>query len=200
MTSATPEPPTPTDDQLAFVEDFALVLEQMGLVRMVGRTVGWLLVCEPAQQTFNQIAEALRASKGSISSALKTLTTMRWVDKTTRPGDRRDYYTIRPGILPELSRQQSTMYDSITATTARGLALFPDPEGWRPPGYVICTTSWCGWGKSFRPCWIGGKPNTAGDSCGPSAGFKHRPRRRSTNGRWPARNLPGAHADIRSDR
>ncbi|WP_330179588.1 winged helix DNA-binding protein [Nocardia sp. NBC_01503] len=129
MTSATPEPPTPTDDQLAFVEDFALVLEQMGLVRMVGRTVGWLLVCEPAQQTFNQIAEALRASKGSISSALKTLTTMRWVDKTTRPGDRRDYYTIRPGILPELSRQQSTMYDSITATTARGLALFPDPEG-----------------------------------------------------------------------
>ncbi|WP_067540912.1 GbsR/MarR family transcriptional regulator [Nocardia crassostreae] len=135
MTSATPEPSSaaestaPTEAQLAFVEDFALVLERMGLVRMVGRTVGWLLVSNPPQQTFNQIAEALQASKGSISSSLKTLTTMRWVEKTTKPGDRRDYYTVRPGILPELSRQQSGMYDNLTETTSRGLALFDDPNG-----------------------------------------------------------------------
>ncbi|MFC9995611.1 GbsR/MarR family transcriptional regulator [Nocardia sp. NPDC127526] len=135
MTSATPEPSgaadatAPTAAQLAFVEDFALVLERMGLVRMVGRTVGWLLVSDPAQQTFNQIAEALQASKGSISSSLKTLTTMHWVDKTTKPGDRRDYYSIRPGILPELTRRQSGMYDSLTEMTSRGLALFDDPNG-----------------------------------------------------------------------
>lgn len=130
MTSAAPEPTTaPTDAQLAFVEEFALVLERMGLVRMVGRTVGWLLVCDPPEQTFNQIAEALQASKGSISSSLKTLTTMRWVDKTTKPGDRRDYYTIRPAILPELTRQQSGMYEGLTETTSRGLALFDDPNG-----------------------------------------------------------------------
>ncbi|MBL1079883.1 hypothetical protein JK358_36350 [Nocardia sp. 2] len=128
MTSAA-EPSNPTDEQLAFVEDFALVLERMGLVRMVGRAAGWLLVCDPPQQTFNQIAAALQASKGSISSALKTLTTMRWVDKTTRPGERRDYYAIRPGILPELTRQQSGMYENLTEMTARGLALFDDPHG-----------------------------------------------------------------------
>ncbi|MBF6181232.1 GbsR/MarR family transcriptional regulator [Nocardia otitidiscaviarum] len=129
MTSAAESNTAPTDAQLAFVEDYALVLEQMGLVRMVGRTVGWLLVCDPPEQTFNQITEALQASKGSISGALKTLTTMRWVDKTSKPGDRRDYYYIRPGILPELTRQQSGIYDSLTAVTARGLALFDDPEG-----------------------------------------------------------------------
>lgn len=130
MTSAAPEPNTaPTDAQLAFVEDFALVLERMGLVRMVGRTVGWLLICDPPEQTFNQVAEALQASKGSISSSLKTLTTMRWVDKVSKPGDRRDYYSIRPGILPELTRQQSGMYESLNEMTARGLALFQDPNG-----------------------------------------------------------------------
>ncbi|QBS40103.1 GbsR/MarR family transcriptional regulator [Nocardia sp. CS682] len=119
----------PTPEQLAFVEDFALVLERMGLVRMVGRAAGWLLVCDPPEQTFGQIADALQASKGSISSALKTLVTMRWVDKMSKPGDRKDYYAIRPGILPELTRQQSGMYTDLTTMTSRGLALFDDPDG-----------------------------------------------------------------------
>ncbi|MFF3223402.1 GbsR/MarR family transcriptional regulator [Nocardia suismassiliense] len=119
----------PTPEQLAFVEDFALVLERMGLVRMVGRAAGWLLVSDPPEQTFGQIADALQASKGSISSALKTLVTMRWVDKMSKPGDRKDYYAIRPGILPELTRQQSGMYTDLTTMTSRGLALFDDPDG-----------------------------------------------------------------------
>ncbi|MFC9896400.1 GbsR/MarR family transcriptional regulator [Nocardia sp. NPDC127579] len=121
-TAATPE-------QLAFVEDFALVLERMGLVRMTGRAAGWLMVCDPPEQTFAQIAEALQASKGSISNALKALTTMRWVDKVSKPGDRKDYYLLRSGILPELTRQQSAMYTDLTAMTSRGLALFDDPDG-----------------------------------------------------------------------
>ncbi|WP_194835815.1 GbsR/MarR family transcriptional regulator [Nocardia sp. XZ_19_369] len=119
----------PTPEQLAFVEDFALVLERMGLVRMVGRAAGWLLISDPPEQTFGQIADALQASKGSISSALKTLVTMRWVDKMSKPGDRKDYYAIRPGILPELTRQQSGMYTDLTTMTSRGLALFDDPDG-----------------------------------------------------------------------
>ncbi|KIA61274.1 hypothetical protein FG87_32070 [Nocardia vulneris] len=114
---------------MAFVEDFALVLERMGLVRMTGRAAGWLLVSNPPEQTFGQIADALQASKGSISGALKILVTMRWVDKISKPGDRKDYYAIRPGILPELTRQQSSMYSDLTAMTSRGLALFDDPNG-----------------------------------------------------------------------
>lgn len=121
--------PTPTAEQLAFVEDFALVLEKMGLVRMTGRATGWLMVCDPPEQTFAQIGDALQASKGSISNALKTLTTMRWVDKLSKPGDRKDYYVLRSGILPELTRQQATQYVDLIAMTSRGLALFDDPDG-----------------------------------------------------------------------
>jgi hypothetical protein len=127
--STEPEAAAPSAERLAFVEDFALVLERMGLVRMTGRAAGWLLVSDPPQQTFGQIAEVLQASKGSISTALKTLVTMRWVDKISRPGDRKDYYSIRPGVLPELTRQQSGMYTDLADMTARGLALFDDPNG-----------------------------------------------------------------------
>ncbi|MFQ6397250.1 GbsR/MarR family transcriptional regulator [Nocardia sp. KC 131] len=129
MSSTEHEAAETTAEQLAFVEDFALVLERMGLVRMTGRAAGWLLVCDPPQQTFGQIADALQASKGSISTALKTLVTMRWVDKISKPGDRKDYYSIRPGILPELTRQQSGMYTDLTNMTSRGLNLFDDPNG-----------------------------------------------------------------------
>jgi DNA-binding transcriptional regulator GbsR (MarR family) len=129
MSSQGDQENAPTADQLAFVEDFALVLERMGLVRMTGRAAGWLLVCDPPEQTFGQIGAALQASKGSISSALKTLVTMRWVDKISKPGDRRDYYSIRPGVLPELTRQQSGMYTDLTDMTARGLALYEAPNG-----------------------------------------------------------------------
>ncbi|WP_328403430.1 GbsR/MarR family transcriptional regulator [Nocardia sp. NBC_00403] len=130
MSSTDNEPTSdPTPEQLTFVEDLALVFEKMGLVRMVGRAAAWLLICDPPQQTFGQIANALQASKGSISSALKTLVAMRWVDKTSKPGDRRDYYSIRPGILPDLQRQQLAQYTDLTDTTTRGLALFDDPNG-----------------------------------------------------------------------
>ncbi|MET8775186.1 winged helix DNA-binding protein [Nocardia sp. NPDC050713] len=128
MTSTEHDRPAPTPEQLAFVEDFALVLERMGLVRMTGRAAGWLLVCDPPEQTFAQIADALQASKGSISNSLKQLTTMRWVDKSSKPGDRKDYYSIRPGIMPELIRSQAGQYTDLTAMTARGLALFEDPQ------------------------------------------------------------------------
>ncbi|MEV6276221.1 winged helix DNA-binding protein [Nocardia sp. NPDC051832] len=129
MTSPEDTAVAPTPEQLAFVEEFALVLERMGLVRMTGRAAAWLLVCDPPEQTFAQIGDALQASKGSISNALKQLTTMRWVDKISKPGDRKDYYTIRSGIMPELQRQQLAQYGPLTETTARGLALFEDPDG-----------------------------------------------------------------------
>lgn len=103
-------------------------MERLGLVRMTGRVMGWLLVCDPPEQNFGQIADALQASKGSISTALKFLTTARWVDKASKPGDRKDYYTIRPGVMPDLIKQQAAQYSLFTEVTARGMDLFDDPR------------------------------------------------------------------------
>ena len=117
------EPAAPTDAELAFVEEFALALERMGLVRMTGRVLAWLTVCDPPEQTFNQIAAALRASKGSISTALRFLTTARWVVRTSRPGDRRDYFHARPGAMTDLVKAQSALYAPFVEVTERGLDM-----------------------------------------------------------------------------
>lgn len=128
MAETEQENPSASSEALAFVEDFALTMERLGLVRMTGRAMGWLLICDPPEQTFGQIADALQASKGSISTALKFLTTARWIDKTSKPGDRKDYYTIRPGVMPDLIKQQAAQYRLFTEVTARGMALFESPD------------------------------------------------------------------------
>lgn len=113
----------PTPEELAFVEAFAAGLEGMGLFRMAGRVVGWLLIADPPEQTAAQLAEVLRASKGSISAAMKFLLPSGWVRRRTHPGDRRDHYMIPEGIWPEILRAQADRYRAITRVTEQGLAL-----------------------------------------------------------------------------
>ena len=51
-------------DKQHFVEEVALVFEEIGLIRMAGRILGWLLISNPPYQSADELAEALQASKG----------------------------------------------------------------------------------------------------------------------------------------
>lgn len=123
-------PRDPTDQERHYVEEVAVVLEQMGLVRMHGRVIGWLLVCDPPEQSAPDISAALQASKGSISPALRFLRTAGWIEKVAKPGQRRDYYRITPNAWSTILRQQAPVYAVFTELAARGLTEFRD----EPPG------------------------------------------------------------------
>jgi DNA-binding transcriptional regulator GbsR (MarR family) len=115
-----------TAPELHYVEEVALGFERQGLFRMAGRVIGWLLICDPPEQTFGQIAEVLQASKGSISAAMKFLVPTGIVERISRPGDRRDYYRCRPGAWAELARDQARQYDDLRKLAQRGLELLAD--------------------------------------------------------------------------
>ncbi len=84
-----------TGPQLAFVEDVALYFEQRGpMPRMCGRIVGYLLICDPPEQTAAQLASVLQASRGSISTATRQLVSAGLVQRVVKPGERRDYFRI----------------------------------------------------------------------------------------------------------
>ena len=99
---------TPVRSLDAFAERFALWFEQRGMPRMSGRVLGWLLVCEPAHQSADDLAEALKASRGSISSTTRMLVTSGLVERVTFLGDRRTYFRARPnwGALLEEQLKQ----------------------------------------------------------------------------------------------
>ena len=115
-----------TAAELHYVEEVALGVERQGLFRMAGRVLGWLLICDPPEQTSGQIAEVLQASKGSISGAMKFLVPSGLVERFSRPGDRRNYYRCRPGAWPDLARDQSRQYDDFRRLALRGLELLAD--------------------------------------------------------------------------
>lgn len=88
-----------TDDEAALVDRMAQMLAEGGLPRVAGRIWAWLLICEPAQQTAADLAEQLHASRGAISGAVRILETAGLVKRTSRRGDRREYFHVPPGSI-----------------------------------------------------------------------------------------------------
>lgn len=110
-------------EAMQFVEDVGLLLERRGHPRMAGRILGWLLICDPPHQSIDDLAETLDASKASISTMTRLLVQMDLLERVGLPGERRDYFRIKPGAWAELMRE--TMEEILLARrlTERGLEL-----------------------------------------------------------------------------
>jgi DNA-binding transcriptional regulator GbsR (MarR family) len=106
-----------------FVEDFGVAIEDLGLPRMAGRLLGHLLVCEPPEQSSRDIAGALQASKGSVSSTTRLLIGYGIVDRVARPAERVDYFRIRPGVWTKIMRLRLAQASRIHEVAERGIAL-----------------------------------------------------------------------------
>ncbi|MGB0591198.1 MAG: GbsR/MarR family transcriptional regulator [Myxococcota bacterium] len=106
-----------------FVEESGVLFEEWGAPRMLGRIVGWLLCCDPAEQTAAQLCEVLRASKGSISTGTRSLLLMGVIEKLTRPGERAAYFRIGPGAWKNLMRRDAMRIKLMHEWSLRGLDM-----------------------------------------------------------------------------
>jgi DNA-binding transcriptional regulator GbsR (MarR family) len=59
------------------------------------RVLGWMVVCEPDEQTASDLQEALDLSAGSVSGAVRMLGEAGLLERVDRPGDRRSHYRLR---------------------------------------------------------------------------------------------------------
>ena len=62
-----------TEGESRFVEEMGQMLASYGMTPMAGRMWGWLLICDPPEQTAGDIADALHASRGAISGTARLL-------------------------------------------------------------------------------------------------------------------------------
>lgn len=95
------------------------VSKSYGLPRMTGCVFAWLLVCEPPEQTAAQLAEALDASKGSISGATRMLVGLGMIDRLHVRGERADRFRLRPDVWD--NQIQDPGSDHARALVAQGL-------------------------------------------------------------------------------
>jgi DNA-binding transcriptional regulator GbsR (MarR family) len=112
-----------TPGESEFVEEMGQFLGSVGMSPMAGRMWGWLLICDPPEQTAAEIAEVLHASRGSISGTARILATAGLIRRTTRRGDRREYFSAPPESLDSMLANAGAIYRRLREIAERGLAV-----------------------------------------------------------------------------
>jgi DNA-binding transcriptional regulator GbsR (MarR family) len=116
------------DEQLwQFIDEMGdWLAKSYGMPRMTGRVLGWLLVCDPVEQTAAELADALDASKGSISGATGMLVRARLVDRLHVRGERADRFRVRPEAWDDTVRDPTvTQVRELIAVGLGALAEAP---------------------------------------------------------------------------
>jgi DNA-binding MarR family transcriptional regulator len=92
---------------------------------MVGRLIGYLAVCDPPDQSINELADALLASRSAIAGAVKTVEAMGLVSRTRAAGERMDRVQI------DLTSNQAmgmdiSEYEEVRDLAREGLEVLRD--------------------------------------------------------------------------
>jgi hypothetical protein len=114
------------DDQdpvLEWVERVSMYLARDGVPPIAGRVLGWLMVCDPPEQSAGQISDAIGASRASLTSNLRLLTTMGFLSARTRPGNRTTYYRMADDAWAVVVRRQIEGIASFLDLSRDGLAV-----------------------------------------------------------------------------
>ena len=106
---------------------------QYGFPPMAGRLLGYLLVCNPAAQTIDELSDALLASRSSIAGAIKLLESYRVVRRTRAAGERMDRVSLDPASQ-QPQNFDAAIHEEQAALFRGGFALLADapPERQAP--------------------------------------------------------------------
>jgi len=108
-----------------FIEEVGLAAEADGLPRIAGRLFGHLLL-SPGPCTLDEIADALNVSKGSVSTDARLLLRHGWLRRTSRAGDRKDYYEMAPDFFAGIVAYRLERWDALHDLVAASIPDFSD--------------------------------------------------------------------------
>ena len=109
-------------EEAEFVDRLGLFMEMLGGPRTMGRIYGWLLICDPPQQSLTQLAGTLSVSKASVSTVARQLQEGGMIERLPS-STRQHVYRVTPGGFSSvLSTQLSRMKRGIDVANF-GLAL-----------------------------------------------------------------------------
>jgi DNA-binding transcriptional regulator GbsR (MarR family) len=81
----------PRDEEITFADHLGrFYARRYAFPPMVGRVLGYLLVCEPQEQSIAELSEALLASRSAVTGALDVLERLHSVKRSRTAGERMD--------------------------------------------------------------------------------------------------------------
>lgn len=102
-------------------ERLALALSRAGLQRMPARVLAAVLFTDTATLTPGELAEQLNVSPGSVSGALKMLTTVGLIEQVPVPGSRRDHHRMRADAWTTLYSSQNALVQVMQDAAEEGI-------------------------------------------------------------------------------
>ena len=112
-----------------FAEEFGVLGESMGMPRMVGRLWGWLLICDPPQQSSADIAQGLGVSRASVSIATRLLVAAGFIRRSTVLGGRGHYFEAEADPQAFMRLPAEERFRALRRQLERGLEILDDSEG-----------------------------------------------------------------------
>ena len=113
----------PRDEEITFADHMGrFYATRFAFPPMVGRVLGYLLVCEPRHQTIAELSDALLASRTAITGALSVLERIHAVQRSRAAGERSDRVHL------DFSSAQArgfdvSEYEEMGALAREGLAV-----------------------------------------------------------------------------
>ncbi|MBE1588985.1 GbsR/MarR family transcriptional regulator [Nonomuraea angiospora] len=101
----------------------AFVSAEWGLAPITGRVLGWLMACDPPAQTAGEIADAIGASRASLTTNMHLLTSIKLIRRFRKPGERNVYYQIEDDAWSKVIRQKLAAFTAFDELAAEGLRL-----------------------------------------------------------------------------
>lgn len=117
----------PSDGEITFADRAGRYFaRRYGMAPMVGRLIGYLLVCEPRQQSISELAEALLASRSAIAGAVNTTETLGLVRRYRAAGERMDRVFIDASSSQAMGFGDVSEYQEQGELAREGLHLLGD--------------------------------------------------------------------------
>jgi hypothetical protein len=101
------------------VEQTGVWFSSLGVPRSAGQMFGYLLICDPAEQSAGEIAEGTGMSRASVSSGARLLQSMRAIEERHRVGDRKTYYRMRPDWWIEIATAKVGGFEQLADMARR---------------------------------------------------------------------------------
>ncbi len=109
--------------QEEYIEHVGLFYEQYGLPKMAGRILGYLISSNSDNNSFDDLKDALKASKGSISGNINLLLNQNMIEKHMIAGDRKSYYKMSINNLENILEAKAKSISQFKNILAQGLAF-----------------------------------------------------------------------------
>jgi DNA-binding MarR family transcriptional regulator len=95
------------------VDEMGLYFKHLGVPRAAGQIFGYLMACDPPEQSAGEIAAAIGVSPASISSNVRLLVQLGAIEPRARRSDRKTFYRLRTDFWIEMAARKIGAFEQL---------------------------------------------------------------------------------------